>query len=545
MPKLNRDKRNKDKAALSGEDKPRKRYHAITGCRLDTVLGSWLIAPEVLAEWRDTGWAIVERGELRSTQARSGELAAQAEAKPYAVENQIARLSIAGPMTKFDTSMSALFGGTSTVRLRKATKAILAAHAAGQVKAVFIDVDSPGGTVEGTAELAAAIRKLRATMPVFVHAEDTAASAALWVGTQGSRFTCGPAAKIGSMGILAQLVDASKAGQDGTVKPIVIDSGKFKAIGAPGRPITPEQRAELQRHVDSLASVFRNDVLAGRPNMTKAQIDEAATARVFIGADAVRVGLCDAVCTSDEAYEYAQQHMNDTPQPVRRGPGEGTKTPAANRSCTMTEAQVRQLQEFAGTGHIVTTDNADAIAVGLCANLRTENQRLTAELEKARKAGKTTASADPELLRSRMEVAVERAQVLMDKNKLTAMQAKMVLTALLAAGTVDMKTGALSEDAQPLEAMFTKAQDGTFPYQKFFAAFDEGKPTDLNKNVTKDQPVGRDTPGEAAPKPFAIDNTGKPASLEEANRIRSMANLPPYTMEQFKAAFPDTQTSAA
>ena len=213
-----------------------------------------------------------------------------------------------------------------------------------------------------------------------------------------------------------------------------------------------------------------------------------------------------------------------------------------------TEAQLEELQAMAGDNVTVTADNADRVAFRLAKNMAKRNGKLKADLDKAvktkAKGGSGGVSAmDPDLLRSRCTMAVERVQLLQEKRGLTAIAAKNLCASFLAAGTVDLKTGLLSDDAQPIEAMFVKAEDGSFPYQKVLAAFEDGKPTDLGKNLSKDQPAPRDIPGSEGDKPFAFDNTGTPMTIEAANKLRTSQGLPAYTPDQFRAVFPEVKVA--
>lgn len=520
------------------EPKP-VRKHPITGCRMDTIFGEWLIDKDTLESYRDSGWAILEMGELKNTQARSQDIADAAEEKPFTIQDGMARIAINGPTTKLDTSMSALFGGTSTMRVRKALSQVRQLKTEGKVNSVFLEIDSPGGTVEGTSELAAAIRKTSMVMPVYVHAEDTACSAALWISTQGTRFTCGNTSMVGSLGVRTTLTDASKMGEGSSVKPVVVDTGPYKSIGAPGHPITEQQMAEMRRHVDQLFSVFKGEVQSAR-RMSADQIKEAATARVFIGQDAVRVGLCDAVCTTDEALTYAKQHAND-PQPVPRDPGQGKNNPVAPRSRAMySETDMASLRKLAGSGMVITAENADQAALQLAVAQNERVTALTEELKTAKAATPAVKTMDPELLRERCGTACERVKLKMDKGLLTGAQAMVVMGAMLSTGTVDTD-GNLSADAKPIEALFRKDTGATvYPYEKFLSAFDDAAPTDLNKDVSKHQPAPVAVPGAGVNKK-GVDatNTGDKMTLAEANRLRANAGQKPWTKQEYLEQFPE------
>lgn len=521
--------------------------HPITGCRADTIFGEWMILSGRLESFTDTGWAILEKGELQAAQARSREIVEAEENRPYTVQDGVARLAVSGPITKLDTSMMSIFGGTSTMRVRKSLAEIRQKFSSGEIKAVFLEVDSPGGTVDGTPELAYAIRKTAAIMPVFVHASDMACSAALWIATQGSRFTAGPAALIGSLGTRQMLTDASKLGQDSQLKPIVIDSGKFKSIGAPGKPITQEQMAELERYVGALNAVFKGEVQKAR-GMTAAQIEEAATARVYVGQGAVAVGLIDAVCSTEEAMEYAKANINN-PKLVRRDPSMVGKPPvASNRSSHMplTASQITELRTLPGAAS-ATEDTADTAAFHAAMQLNQQVKalttasstatqdvtRLTQELAAAK--GALPQKMDPRVLKSMCNLACQELQMKLRAGTITSVQFTKLAGALMSAG--EFKDGKLSADAVPIEAMFQEVgATGEYVYNKVFAALDDNKPNGVLTDISGHQPAGRTEPG----RDDDSKSEAKTFGLAKANALRDGANLPPLTQAAFDATYPES-----
>lgn len=519
--------------------------HPITGCRMDTILGDWLIVGDYLNKFVDMGWAILQKGELQAVQAKSKELADQANEKPYVVENGLAKIGIDGPMTKLDTSLTSLLGGTSTMRVRKALADIRARFEAGEIKGVFIEGNSPGGTVDGTAELAEAIRKTAAIMPVFGHAPDLACSACLWAMTQCTRFTCGPTATVGSLGTRMTLMDSSKAAENSNVKPVVISAGKYKAIGADGKPITEADKAEMQRYIDAMNEVFKGQVASAR-KLTEIQLNEVATARLFVGKDAVRVGLCDAVCSSDDAFAYAVKAINN-PGSVRRDPDPKDKLPVAPKGTRMplSPSQLEDARKSIPGAANATEADADVVLYNAAKSLhgqletatsradtfKNEASRLTTELTELK--AKQPARMDPALLRDRCALAFERFSFQLKSGKITSTQFNNVKTMLLDGGSYDPEKNALSEDAKPIEGMFAKV-GGTFMYERVLSAFDGNAPTGVLTNVSQHQVAPKSEPGAGGA------SGAETVTMERVNKLRADAGLPALTRAQFDAYHPES-----
>ena len=191
-----------------------------------------------------------------------------------AVEDGVGVISIHGPMMRNpDLICQYLFGATDTEDI------IEAVNAAGQrsdVQAVFLDIDSPGGSVSGTPELAQAVADLSKSKYVYAFSGGQMCSAAYWVASQCDAIYATPSARVGSIGVILPVVDSSEAYKQAGLKMEVFAAGKFKSTGMPGIPLTDDQRAWLQSDVEEIASDFRTAVLA-RGRLIPAEAMEGQT----------------------------------------------------------------------------------------------------------------------------------------------------------------------------------------------------------------------------------------------------------------------------
>jgi signal peptide peptidase SppA len=208
----------------------------------------------------------------------------------------IARVVVRGTMMKGQSS----FGGTSTVALRRD---IRQAAADPNVSGILLDIDSPGGTVAGTADLAAEVRAARRRKPVWAHIDDLGASAAYWVASQADQlFANDRTALVGSIGTVLTVYDQSAAAEAQGVKPLVFATGPLKGAGAPGSPVTEEQRNYFQSIVDDSQVSFDAAVKNGR-NFTADQLAAVKTGGVFPAAKALDLGLIDGIRSIDRTLE--------------------------------------------------------------------------------------------------------------------------------------------------------------------------------------------------------------------------------------------------
>ena len=240
-------------------------------------------------------------------QAAKGE--AEKPPKQFMMEGSTAVFTLAGPMTKSPTSWSS---GTSTVRLRRQ---IDLARQDDDVTGAVMIIDSPGGSVAGTADLAAEIAKFRAAKTIVAYVEDCCCSAALWCASQCSAIYANSTALVGSQGTVMVIDDTSRQAQNEGIEPVVFATGKYKGAGTDGTQLRPEHRAYFQSIVDDLNSHFVAALRAGRPQITDEQMEQIASAAVYVGAAAQDLGLIDGIATLPDAMMAARGPLSRTNPP--------------------------------------------------------------------------------------------------------------------------------------------------------------------------------------------------------------------------------------
>lgn len=211
----------------------------------------------------------------------------------YEQNGTVGIVSASGAMTKEANCMSSLLdgGGFSTV---EAEKAILQATADPDTKSTLFKLDSPGGDVRGTSSLADTIARANKIKPIWVYADDEMCSAALYAGSQGEQVFANDTANVGSIGVITGVVDTSEAAAESKVKYKIVRTGAFKGIGVGNSPVTDEQMAHIEERANAIFGQFKQAVASGR-HMDMSAVDKIADGRVFVGAQAKKVGLVDGI----------------------------------------------------------------------------------------------------------------------------------------------------------------------------------------------------------------------------------------------------------
>lgn len=209
----------------------------------------------------------------------------------------VALIEMTGTMTKRGSSFSEMEGGTIGLR-----RAIRGAASDDSVRAILLRIDSPGGSCAGTDDLARDVAFAAAQKPLWAYIEDIGASAAFWVASQATQIFANPSAQVGSIGTYGVVVDSSESHKrDGLVIHIV-KAGSLKGMGHPGTEITEAHLAEAQRVVDSMNDLFVNAIMRGR-HLSEDHVRELATGAVWLGADAISVGLVDEIADFHETVQ--------------------------------------------------------------------------------------------------------------------------------------------------------------------------------------------------------------------------------------------------
>ena len=162
------------------------------------------------------------------------------------------------------------------------------------IKGVLLSVDSPGGAVAPSLEIAYAIKRLKEKKPVVAYAQGTMASGSYYASIWADKIVANPGSMIGSIGVIMQGADLSGIMEKLGVKSQVVKAGKYKQIGTPERPWKKFEVKELNKVIQGTYDMFTTDVANARKLDIKKR-DMFANAHIFTAAQAKEVGLIDTL----------------------------------------------------------------------------------------------------------------------------------------------------------------------------------------------------------------------------------------------------------
>jgi signal peptide peptidase SppA len=296
---------------------------------VETVYSTpWIITEAKLQQILD----VLDRRQLGHQLAREYEaqeldamvLAGQSdeEARPYTLTaGGVAVLPLYGVISQRMNLLSRFSGGTSTEQFSADFRAALADP---NVKAIVLDVDSPGGSIAGTPEAADVIFSARGQKPVVAVANTQMCSGAYWIASAAGEVVASPSSSVGSIGVIYVHAERSKADAAAGVTRRIIKAGKWKGLGNQVEPLSESSQAKLQSWIDSGYDLFVASVARYRgvsDNRVRSGFGEGDS---LMARDAKAEGLVDRVATLEEVVAELEAKISAA----------GARTAAAQKPST-------------------------------------------------------------------------------------------------------------------------------------------------------------------------------------------------------------------
>lgn len=172
------------------------------------------------------------------------------------------------------------------------------------IKGILFVVNSPGGAVAPSVELAYAIKELKEIKPVVVYASGVIASGSYYASIWADKIIANPGSIVGSIGVIMQGVNAEELMEKIGISTQTVKAGKYKESGTPTRKWFDYEEKQLQDVINDTYNMFISDVASAR-NLDVKNHTLFADAKIFTSKQAKEVGLVDEVAT----LSYAQDTL--------------------------------------------------------------------------------------------------------------------------------------------------------------------------------------------------------------------------------------------
>jgi len=175
------------------------------------------------------------------------------------------------------------------------------------VRAVVLEIDSPGGEVTASDTIYNWVVKTRVKKPVIVYMDSLAASGGYYVACGGKYLMANETTITGSIGVIIQTLNYEQLFNKVGLASVVFKSGKFKDMLSGTRPVSPEEREYVQSFVMKTYDKFLGIVASERNLPAEALRNSVADGRILSGRDALDHKLIDAVGQIEDAFTKAKE----------------------------------------------------------------------------------------------------------------------------------------------------------------------------------------------------------------------------------------------
>ncbi|MEO7212764.1 signal peptide peptidase SppA [Mucilaginibacter sp.] len=243
----------------------------------------------------------VELGDYVKSEAKEDD--DKNDEKKTSSKNRIAVIYASGEINGGD-------GDDNSIGSEKISKAIRKARTDDKVKAIVLRVNSPGGSSLASDVIWREVMLTKKVKPIIVSMGDVAASGGYYIACAADSIYAEPNTITGSIGIFAVLPNMQKFFNDKLgITFDGVKTGKYADLGDVSRPLTPEEKAILQKSVNRGYDTFTKAVAAGRKK-SQAYINSIGQGRVWTGEQALKNGLVDKLGNINDAVASAAKKAN-------------------------------------------------------------------------------------------------------------------------------------------------------------------------------------------------------------------------------------------
>lgn len=221
------------------------------------------------------------------------------------------RIAVEGAI--FRERTDGLFNSQRYDKVEDILRQIRAAQSDDAVRAIILEVDSPGGAVTPSDEIYRALNEFKASTnnrKVVVFIRDLAASGGYYVSMAADRIIAEPTAIVGSIGVIMETINIKGLSEKIGITDVTIKSGANKDLLNPFHDVSPEQRALMQKLIDDMYNRFLGIVVKGR-NSDLETMRPLADGRVFSADEALKLKLVDELGYFEKAIAATKKLLGE------------------------------------------------------------------------------------------------------------------------------------------------------------------------------------------------------------------------------------------
>jgi len=236
----------------------------------------------------------------------SSKLLTSTSIKNEFLSNGIAIIKIEGPIV---SNSGTSFLGNNVVGSKTIIENLERAEKNKGVKAIILEINSPGGTVVASKEIAEKVASIE--KPTISFIREVGASGAYWVASATDLIIADELSITGSIGVISSYLQFSGLLDDHNITYERLVTGEFKDLGSPYKKLTQKERDLIQKKLDIIESKFVFDVAKNR-GMKLEEVQKLADGSFYLGVEAKENGLIDLTGNRDLAIQKAKEMANIT-----------------------------------------------------------------------------------------------------------------------------------------------------------------------------------------------------------------------------------------
>ncbi|MBW2997764.1 signal peptide peptidase SppA [Candidatus Woesearchaeota archaeon] len=213
----------------------------------------------------------------------------------------VAHIKVTGPIV---VSAQRGFMSTGMTDSTEIVRLIEKADENPDIKALLIEINSPGGTAVASYEVADAILKANKTTVAWIR--EGGVSGAYWAATATDHIVANPMSVTGSIGVIASYLEFSGTLERYNASYQRLVSGPYKDIGSPFKKMTVDEEQIMQQNIDQIRVIFVEEIAKNR-DLPVSEVEELADGRFFLGKQAIELGLVDELGGKDEAVAWIEE----------------------------------------------------------------------------------------------------------------------------------------------------------------------------------------------------------------------------------------------
>lgn len=220
----------------------------------------------------------------------------------------VARIPIQGILTATDNGLNILMGFGQITSADSIIDKLYDADDDDTIRAILIDIDSPGGTPVAADEILSALESLE--KPVVAVIRDRGISAAYWVAVGADHIIASPVSDVGSIGVTMSYLELASTTENQGSRWINISSGEYKDAGHPERVLSEKEREHFQGQVDDVHEYMIERISSARDTLSREEVDTLADGRAYLGTEALKLKLIDELGGFVEASTYIKNRLS-------------------------------------------------------------------------------------------------------------------------------------------------------------------------------------------------------------------------------------------